>query len=216
MTKIEFYFDPGCPWCWNASRWIKEVQKQQEINVEWKSFSLLIKNGDGMNKDYLEKFTITRQMLRIIEAVKKKYGDKLTDSLYTEFGIKVHHEKDFSVSAMENVVKKVCSLDFDEIIKSKDDASLDDDIRKSMDSAFEVVGNDVGVPIIVFENRNKKIGYFGPVLSEAPTGSEALKVWQGIKSLAEYDHFFELKRTRNEDAGLPKNTGEVNPNNVCI
>ena len=215
MTKIEFYFDPGCPWCWNASRWIKEVQKQEAIDVEWKSFSLLVKNGDGMNKDYLEKFTITRQMLRIIEAVKKKYGDKLTDNLYTEFGIKVHHEKDISTKALEDVVKKVCSLDYEEIIKSKDDASLDDLIRKSMDSAFGVVGNDVGVPIIMFESNKNRMGYFGPVLSEAPTGSEAMKVWHGIKNLAEYDHFFELKRTRNEDASLPKNTGEENSKNIC-
>lgn len=215
MTKIEFYFDPGCPWCWNTSRWIKEVQKTELIEVSWKSFSLLIKNGSDMNKDYIEKFTKTREMLRIIEAVRSKYGEGLIDTLYTEFGIKVHHETDLSDEAIKEVVKKVCSLDFDEIYKAKDDVRLDDAINASMQSAFDVVGQDVGIPIIVFNNGNKKMGYFGPVLSEVPVDKDAIKVWRGVSSLAEYDHFFELKRTRDEGASLPKDTGESSAKNVC-
>ncbi len=183
--------------------------------MEWMSFSLSIKNGDSMNEDYKQKFEKTHQMLRIIEAVRAKYGDKLIDTLYTEFGIKVHHQKDFSDKAIEEVVNKVCSLDFDEIYKAKDNASLDDVINDSMQSAIDVVGTDVGIPIIVFEKGSKKMGYFGPVLSEAPTGAVALKVWQGVKNLAEYDHFFELKRTRDESASLPTETGESTSANVC-
>lgn len=203
MTTIEFYFDPGCPWCWNASRWLKEVQKIENLEIKWMPFSIFIKNGNGMSKDYAEKFEKSRDMLRIIQAVENKYGDKLTDALYTEFGIKVHNKKDYSDKAIDEIVKKVCSIDYEEIIKSKDNASLDDDIRRSMDSAYEVVGKEVGVPIIVFDGKTKR-GYFGPVLSVAPKGEEAIKVWQGIKNLAEYDHFFELKRTRDEDPQAAK------------
>ena len=104
MTKIQFYFDPGCPWCWNTSRWIKEVQKTQKVDVEWMSFSLAIKNGDSENKDYLDKFKKSQEMLRIIEAAKEKYNGKLTDALYTEFGIKIHNDKDFSDAAISEVL----------------------------------------------------------------------------------------------------------------
>ncbi len=180
------------------------MQKSEPVDVSWKSFSLLIKNGSDMNKDYVEKFTATRDMLRIVEFARSKYGNRIVDRLYTEFGIKVHHESDFSDLAIKQVLKKVCSLDFDEMCNSKDNSELDKVINESMDSAFEVVGRDVGVPIIVFDNTNKKLGYFGPVLSKSPVGEEATRLWHGIKNLAEYEHFFELKRTRDEGASLPE------------
>jgi len=215
MTKIQFYFDPGCPWCWNTSRWIKEVQKTQKVDVEWMSFSLSIKNGDSMNKDYLEKFKKSQEMLRIIEVAKEKYNGKLTDALYTEFGIKIHNDKDFSDAAISEVLKNVCSIDYDELLEAKNNDELDKRIRHSMSSAFDVVGKDVGIPIIVFENGNKKLGYFGPVLSQVPIGKDAINVWEGVSKLANYNHFFELKRTRDESATAPKNIKDKPRPNIC-
>ena len=84
-----------------------------------------------------------------------------------------------------------------------------------MQSAFNIVGEDVGVPIIIFHNKDKKIGYFGPVISVVPIGDEALSLWQGLKNLAQYEHFFELKRTRNEAAIAPKLSRGDNTPNVC-
>src|SRR5260370_42396894 len=37
---VDFYFDPGCPWAWRASLWMRELQKVRSIHVEWKCFSL--------------------------------------------------------------------------------------------------------------------------------------------------------------------------------
>ena len=81
MTKIDFYFDPGCPWCWNASRWLKEVQKKEPIDITWKSFSLYIKNGNAMPKKHLGVMTSTYEMLRVIEAARKKHGNDIVDAL---------------------------------------------------------------------------------------------------------------------------------------
>jgi hypothetical protein len=215
MTKIDFYFDPGCPWCWNASRWLKEVQKKEPIDITWKSFSLYIKNGNAMPKKHLGVMTSTYEMLRVIEAARKKHGNDIVDALYTEFGYPVHHKKDSSSRAIQDSLNKVCPKDAQELFESKSDESLDSAIKESMKSAFAIVGEDVGVPIIVFHNKNKKVGYFGPVLSVAPVGDEALKLWSGIKNLAEYEHFFELKRTRDEDASLPTKTGEESSANIC-
>jgi hypothetical protein len=84
-----------------------------------------------------------------------------------------------------------------------------------MSSAFDVVGKDVGIPIIVFEDGNKKLGYFGPVLSQVPIGKDAINVWEGVSKLASYNHFFELKRTRDESATAPKNIKDEPRPNIC-
>ena len=83
MTKIDFYFDPGCPWCWNTSRWLKEVQKSEAIDITWKPFSLYIKNADAMPKKHLGVMTATYEMLRVIVSAQKNTVMEL-QILYTQ------------------------------------------------------------------------------------------------------------------------------------
>ena len=54
---------------------------------------------------------------------------------------------------------------------------------------------DVGAPQIVLDG-GKGPGFFGPVMSPAPTGKEAVKFWDAIIAAGSLTGFFELKRTR--------------------
>ena len=57
------------------------------------------------------------------------------------------------------------------------------------------VGQDVGTPVIAVND----VAFFGPVVSPAPTGDQALALWDGVVAVAGYDGFFEIKRSRTRD-----------------
>jgi hypothetical protein len=59
------------------------------------------------------------------------------------------------------------------------------------------VGQDVGTPVVHVPNASReKIAFFGPVITPAPRGEAAGKLWDGVLAVAGTDGFFELKRTR--------------------
>ncbi|MDQ1538905.1 MAG: hypothetical protein QOE58_3298, partial [Actinomycetota bacterium] len=51
---------------------------------------------------------------------------------------------------------------------------------------------DVGTPVVSAAN----VAFFGPVVSPAPTGEDAGRLWDGCLLVAATPGFFELKRTR--------------------
>ena len=58
-----------------------------------------------------------------------------------------------------------------------------------------LVGEDVGTPVVAFNGQ----AFFGPVVTPAPKGEAAGRLWDGVVLVSEFDGFYELKRTRNAD-----------------
>lgn len=69
---------------------------------------------------------------------------------------------------------------------------FDQHIRESHHQAFDEVGLDVGTPVL----RISGTALFGPVITPAPRGEAAGRLWDGLVLVAGTDGFFELKRTR--------------------
>jgi hypothetical protein len=57
---------------------------------------------------------------------------------------------------------------------------------------MDQVGQEVGTPVIAVEGS----AFFGPVISPAPKGEAAGVLWDGVRVVAGYDGFYELKRSR--------------------
>ncbi|MDO5727237.1 MAG: disulfide bond formation protein DsbA, partial [Bowdeniella nasicola] len=69
----------------------------------------------------------------------------------------------------------------------------DQALRQSTQAAIDMVGDDVGVPTIAIDG----VALFGPVVSPAPRGDDALALWDGYVKMVRVPGFFELKRSRN-------------------
>jgi 2-hydroxychromene-2-carboxylate isomerase len=183
---LDFFFDPGCPWTWRTSRWVVDVARQRDVAVRWRAFSLDVKNNSEP--------TTAQGALRIVEAVWADHGDEPIGRLYTEVGTRFHELDDTSLDALAGALD-AAGLDAG-YLAAASDADWDAEIRWSMAEAIRVVGDDVGVPILVLDGAT---GITGPVMEPAPAGEEALAAWDAVVALARTPGFFELKRTRAVD-----------------
>ncbi len=195
MTSLDFFFDPVCPWAWMTSRWVVDVAPRRNVPVRWRAYSLDIKNeGIEIPEPYRELSATSRGALRVVEAVWDEYGDDPIGRLYTEIGTRFIVQGDMSPGAVSDALA-AAGLDLSYAAAAADER-WDDEIRGSMAEAIELVGTEVGVPILVFRDDDATAAIFGPAVSPTPRGEEALALWDHVVALAWTPSFFELKRSR--------------------
>ena len=193
---VPFWFDPVCPWAWITSRWMLEVQKVRPVQTEWRIMSLAYLNltqheGDGLTEDYLERMNQAWGPVRVCAAAAQSAGPEVLGPLYTALGTRFHVEHRREDPAVltealaeaglpESLAGAAASTEFDEVVK------------RSHHEAFDEVGLDVGTPVIRVHGK----AMFGPVITPAPRGEAAGRLWDGLVLVTGTDGFFELKRTR--------------------
>ncbi len=78
------------------------------------------------------------------------------------------------------------------LASAAESTEFDQLIKDSHNEAFDDVGLDVGTPVIRIRGNT----IFGPVVTPAPRGDAAGRLWDGVALVTGTDGFFELKRTR--------------------
>jgi hypothetical protein len=193
-TRVDFWFDPICPWAWIASRWIHEVQKLRPVTTYWHVMSLSVLNADkdDLTEQYRELLATAWGPVRVCIAAEQEYGEQVLGPLYTALGTRFHnnHESHGDKSVLEAALAEAGLPPG--LAEAASSTEFDEALRESHAEGIERVGYDVGTPVISVNG----LSVFGPVLSPIPRGEAAVRLWDGVLLIAGTDGFFELKRSR--------------------
>ena len=201
LTKVTFYFDVSCPFAWLTSRWMKEVEKVRDAEVEWVPMSLAVLNDgrDHLPEAYKEAMKANWGPARVFAKVKNEKPE-MVDALYTAMGTKIHvegqdHKQGFG--AYDEIIRAALAEvglpeDFAEAANVDGDDAL---LRGYHQQAMDAVGDDVGTPVLKLGDT----AFFGPVITRVPTGEDAGEMFDHAVGLAKFPYFFEMKRSRTEN-----------------
>jgi hypothetical protein len=189
---VDFWFDPICPWAWMTSRWMGEVQLVREVEVRWHVMSLAVLNdGQDVPEQYAELATKAWGPVRVVVAAAKAHGDSVIKPLYDAIGTRIHPggQSDYRVAVAQGLAEVGLPAG---LIEAADSTDHDEELRASHRSGTELVGEDVGTPVVAVNG----VAFFGPVVTPAPKGEAAGRLWDGCVLVAGTPGFFELKRSR--------------------
>jgi len=190
----DFWFDPVCPWAWMTSRWITEVTAVRPIDVRWHVMSLsMLNEGRDLPSEYRERMDRSWGPVRVVNAARLLHGEDVVKALYDAMGNRIHPggDKDYP----EVISKALADTGLPaHLAHYADSAEYDEQLRASHDAAMSQVGTDVGTPVVAFNG----VALFGPVVTPAPKGEAAGRLWDGFVLVAATRGFYELKRSRSQ------------------
>jgi 2-hydroxychromene-2-carboxylate isomerase len=196
MTRqiVDFWFDPLCPWAWMTSRWMLEVEAVRPVKTEFHVMSLAILNADreGLPPGYRRRMENEAWYgVRAAIAVELRYGQDALRAFYTAVGQRFHPADE--PRTPETVAAALADAGLDPGLSAAClSTEFDDDLARSHHAGMDPVGFDVGTPVVRVNGKS----LFGPVISPAPKGEAAGRLFDGVSLCTEYEGFFELKRSR--------------------
>lgn len=193
MTQhVDLWFDPICPFAWMTSRWMLEVEKVRDVKTRFHVMSLSVLNeGRDLDPGYRELMDNSWGPVRVCIAVERDHGQDALAAFYTALGTRFHPGDEPRTRATIEAALADCGLPT-ELADAADTDADDAALRASHHEGMDPVGDEVGTPVLHING----MAIFGPVISPAPKGEEAGRLFDGVTAVTAYPGFFELKRSR--------------------
>ncbi|HEV2360879.1 MAG TPA: DsbA family protein [Acidimicrobiales bacterium] len=194
--SVEFFFDPICPWAYQTSLWIREVQALAAVEVKYRFFSLEeINHEPGAKHPWERAWTYGWSLMRV-GALLRRQDPKLLDHWYLGVGHAFHEEgrQVFLRNEAEDLAVEL-GLGHDVVARAMADQTTHDDVLADHRYAVERLGA-FGVPTLAFKDRRP---VFGPVITPAPTGAKALRLWEVVTAWTDFPFLYEMRTPKRED-----------------
>ncbi|MFZ0249375.1 MAG: disulfide bond formation protein DsbA [Acidimicrobiales bacterium] len=197
LDTADFWFDPLCPWAWITSRWMLQVEQVRDIHTRWHVMSLAILNAgrDELSDEYKARMARAKGPVRVCIAAEQLQGPDILLPLYTAIGNRFHLEQRGRAEGEAETVIAEALAEVGlpaSLAGAATSEEYDEALEASHRAGMDPVGTEVGTPVIHYNG----LAIFGPVVTPAPKGEAAGRLWDGVLLCTGTDGFFELKRTR--------------------
>ncbi len=202
MEQVRFHFDPLCPWCYQTSRWARQLERLGEIDLDWAVFSLEVVNLEA-GKDPASLDARSGPALRTAIVLRDTAGRKAVGHFYAALGARVWEQSPPAAHGADTVREALVAAGFEAELcdKAMADPATWDEVLAEHRLLVERAGG-FGVPTIALDGGTGP-AIFGPVVAALPSDDEAVELWRHVAWLTRYDNFFELKRERSRRPDLP-------------
>ncbi|MFZ1063470.1 MAG: disulfide bond formation protein DsbA [Acidimicrobiales bacterium] len=191
---VDLWVDPACPWAWITSRWILEVKAVRDVDVDFHVMSLAVLNeGRDLPAEYLQFLEHAWGPVRVLIAAEQRHGNEVVEPLYSAMGTRIHLRAQEDTDQVISESLAELGLE-DDLARAAGTDEFDEALRKSHHAGMDPVGYEVGTPVI----HVGEAAIFGPVVTPAPKGEAAGRLFDGVLLVASTPGFYELKRSRTQ------------------
>jgi hypothetical protein len=203
VVRVDLFIDPACMWSWLTSRWLVEVAPKRGLEVQWRPYSLLLRDGpEGLEDWKAAVWGASLRAVRVMQALAADDPDGVRgfyEAVVTR-GMVAYNAGRPPFLELEGAL--VAAGVASRYAAAADQAAWDEPIRQSMAEASAVVGEGVGTPALVL-HRDPPVGLLGPLVSPPPTGAEAVRLWDAVVAFTTVPGVLELSRPRSQRPKVP-------------
>ncbi len=190
MGRVEFFFDPMCPWAYQSSVWMRDVRDRSDVEVRWRFFSLEeVNRQEGKKHPWEREWSYGWSLMRVGAWLGRR-DEGLLDAWYAATGAALFEraERPHRREVAEELAAGIGASGA--VAEALADPSTTDEVRADHEwLAAEHAG--YGVPTLVFPEERRAL--FGPVVVPAPTGAAALRLWDLVTGWLEFPSLYELR-----------------------